>query len=104
MPGSATQRERHVASRFRRFVDSEYQLEGFSSGATVGIGFRFAAENSKNVPIVSLVTKAIDVRRIGVERANDLIVGVAVGKFPVLDFVHRCSADLHRSLLSQNRE
>src|SRR5437868_3501372 len=104
MSGSATQRERHVASRFRRFVDSEYQLEGFSARAPISIGLRFAAQNSKNVPIISLVAKTVDVRWIRIQSANDLVIGIAVRKFPMLDFIHGSPANLRSSLLSENRQ
>src|SRR6476619_1411905 len=102
MSGSTPQWERHVASRFRRFVDAQNQLEGLASRTTVRVRLGVPTKDSQHVPIVTLMAVAVDIRRIAVERAGERVVGIAFGELPMLDLVHRSSADLHSSLLAKN--
>src|SRR6266498_3610766 len=101
MSASTAQRERYVASCLRRFVDPQYQLEGLAARAAIGVGLGIAAKNRQDVPIVALVPEAVNVRRVAVECADELVIGVAFGERPVLDLVHRRPANLNRPLLSQ---
>jgi len=104
MPDSDLQRERYLASCARRFIDAEDELERFPARPAVRIRLRVTAKNREDVSVVALVPIAVYVRRIQIEVLRQLVVGIAVGKLPVLDLVDSRSSDLRASLFTEKCE
>src|SRR4051812_46127274 len=90
--------------RLRRLVDPENQLQRLPPCAAVRVGLRLAAQHRQHVPVVALMSEAIDVGRIGFGCQNQFVVVVVVRELPELDLVHSGAADFYRALLPEDRD
>src|SRR6266566_1541770 len=94
--------EGDLSTRLGRFVNAQDQFERLPSCPPVRVRLCLAAQDRQHVPVVPLMSKAVDVRRIRVCRRHELVVIIVFRELPVLDLVHCRPADFDRPLLAEH--